>query len=72
MERTENGRGAAKNFMPVPDISKRFLEFLGGESYPCVGAKAGLSRGSIETHEFGTLGDPDNDQPMLQGLQTLP
>ncbi len=27
-----------------------------------------LFRGSIETHEFGELGDCDNDQPMLDSL----
>lgn len=56
------------NLTSVPDTCESFLEFLGGDTYPCVGAKFALTRGSIETHEFGTLGDRDNDQPMLDGI----
>lgn len=44
------------------------MAFLNGTSYPCVGAKSALARGSIETHEFGTLGDRDNDRPLIDGL----
>lgn len=52
----------------APDPGESFLKFIGGDNYPCVGARLALSRGSIETHEFGALGDCDNDQPMLDGL----
>lgn len=52
----------------MPNLDKRFLDFLDDATYPCVGAKAALARGSIQTHEYGTLGDRDNDQPMLDGL----
>ena len=68
MIRTEGSGVAEMNALPVPDICERFLEFLGGDTYPCVGAKSALARGSIETHEFNTLGDRDNDQPILDGL----
>lgn len=51
-----------------PDLCERFLAFLSGATYPCVGAKSALARGSIETHEFGTLGDSNNDQPILDGI----
>jgi len=60
--------GATKVLMPVPDLGESFLELIGGVTYPCVGAKSALARGSIETHEFGTLGDRDNDRPMMEGL----
>jgi uncharacterized protein len=54
--------------VPAPDLGETFLEFLDDDTYPRVGAKSALSRGSIETHEFGALGDCDNDQPMLDSL----
>ena len=49
-------------------LGKHFLNFLDDDSYPCVGAKSALARGSIGTQEFGTLGDRGNDQPMMEGL----
>jgi uncharacterized protein len=52
----------------VPDLGQRFLQFLGEKSYPCVGAKSALTRGSIETHVFGRLGDRANDQLIVDGL----
>lgn len=68
MIRTERSGATKMNLMPVPDLGTSFLEFIGGENYPCVGAKSALARGSIETHEFGTLGDHDNDQTITDGL----
>ena len=63
------GHGATEmNPVHVPDAGERFLSFIGDETYPCVGARMALSRDSIEIHEFGALGDRDNDQPMLEGL----
>ncbi len=56
------------NPAPTSDICEQFLEFLRERSYPCVGAKSASSRGSIEAHEFNTLGDHDNDQLILDGL----
>ncbi|WP_231372999.1 YqcI/YcgG family protein [Thioalkalivibrio sp. AKL10] len=53
---------------PVPDLGGRFLALLAEATYPCVGAKSALARGSIETHEFGALGDPGNDRAILDGL----
>lgn len=53
---------------PVPDLGGRFLALLAEATYPCVGAKSALARGSIETHEFGALGDSGNDRPMLDDL----
>ena len=54
--------------MHVPDLAASFLEFLDGATYPCVGAKSALARESIETHEFGTLGDRANDRPIAVAL----
>lgn len=54
--------------VPALDIGKKFLDFLRDDSYPCVGAKSALARGSIETHEFASLGDRENDQSMLEGV----
>lgn len=52
----------------MPSLGTRFLAFLKDDAYPCVGAKSALARESIETHEFGTLGDHENDQPLMDGL----
>lgn len=68
MIRTEVTGAADRNLIPVPDLCARFLEFLADDSYPCVGAKLALARDTIETHEFGTLDDPGNDEPMADGL----
>ena len=56
------------NLRSGPDLGESFLEFIDSDTYPCVGAKSALARDSIETREFGTLGDSDNDEPMLDGL----
>lgn len=73
MIRTQ-ARGAAahgtteRNLIPGRNLCESFLEFLGGDTYPCVGAKLALSRDTIETHEFRALGDHGNDGPMMDGL----
>ncbi len=54
--------------IPLSDLGKSFLEFLDDPAYPCVGAKSALARGSIQTHEFATLGDRDNDRPVFNAL----
>lgn len=54
--------------MRWPNLGGSFLDFLDEDDYPCVGAKSALARGSIETQEFGRLGDHDNDRPLLAGL----
>lgn len=68
MIRTEGSVDTEVNPMPVSELCASFLEFLGDESYPCVGAKLALARGAIETHEFGDLGDRNNDQQMVDEL----
>lgn len=68
MVSTENSRVSDVNLTPVQDVDKRFFEFIGDATYPCVGAKSALARGSIETHEFAALGDLGNDHVILDGL----
>lgn len=68
MMRTETIRAVRADLMPVPDLGRNFREFLNADDYPCVGAKAGLSQGAIETHEFGPLGDRSNDRLLAAGL----
>ena len=53
---------------PEGGLAERFLSFVGDPSFPCVGSKAALSRGAIETHEFGRMGDRANDAPLLDVL----
>ncbi len=63
------GSGVAEtNLIPIPGLHQKFLDFIADDTYPCVGAKSALARRSLETHEFGTLGDPRNDRPMLDDL----
>lgn len=62
------GRPNETNLMPGSDLGECFLNFIDGATYPCVGAKSALSHGSIETHEFSTLGDSNNDRPLADGL----
>ena len=50
------------------DIGARFLSFVDDPAFSCVGAKAALARGAIETHRFGRLGDRGNDAPLLDAL----
>ena len=49
-------------------LSASFLAFIAEDHFPCVGAKAALSQGAVRTAEFGTLGDADNDQGLLEAL----
>lgn len=56
------------NHNPAINLGESFLAFLGDNAFPCVGAKAALANGSIETHEFGMLGDSANDQMLADGL----
>lgn len=68
MIRKEYSQTIEKIHKPITEIGESFLAFLGDNAFPCVGAKSALAHDSIETHEFGTLGDPDNDQPIADGL----
>lgn len=49
-------------------LCERFLAFVDAAEFPCVGAKAALTRGAIEPHAFGALGRRDNDAPLLDAL----
>jgi|AntRauTorcE11897_2_1112592.scaffolds.fasta_scaffold07808_5 FPC/CPF motif-containing protein YcgG len=68
MTHTEHDRVTEMNSTLVSDLGEIFREFVGGDTFPCVGAKAALSRGSIETADFGMLGDRNDDRPMLDGI----
>lgn len=64
----EDPQATAVIHEPETDIGARFLAFLDDNAYPCVGAKSALAHGSIETHEFCTMGDSANDQQIADGL----
>lgn len=49
-------------------IAVRFLEFVADPAFPCVGSKAALARGAIETCELSRLGERGNDAPLLDRL----
>ena len=68
MIRVEEPRARDINSVPAPDPGERFLAFLDDKAYPCVGAKSALARGSIEIHEYDTLGSHGNDQSLADGL----
>lgn len=65
---TVERRVTDRKLVPAPDLGECFLDWIRGDTYPCVGAKSALARGSIETHEFGPLGERANDRSMLAGL----
>lgn len=52
-------------------LGVRFLNLIDGDNYPCVGAKSALARESIETQQFDTLGQRENDGPLLKGLSSF-
>ncbi len=68
MIRHEDPQSIESIHKPITDLGERFLAFLGDNAYPCVGAKSALAHGSIETHEYGMLGETGNDQPIADGL----
>lgn len=49
-------------------VTTRFLGFVADPAFPCVGSKAALARGAIETCELGRLGDRGNDASLLDSL----
>lgn len=49
-------------------LTAKFLAFVDEDHFPCVGAKAAVSRGALRTAEFSTLGDPLNDRRLLAAL----
>jgi uncharacterized protein len=53
---------------PAGLLTARFLAFIDEDHFPCVGAKAALSRRALRTAEFSTLGDPTNDRSLLAAL----
>jgi uncharacterized protein len=63
LKSTENG-GAR----PAGMLTTKFIAFIDQDYFPCVGAKAALSRGALRTAEFSTLGDPGNDSSLLASL----
>lgn len=60
--------------LPIPAPVSRgvptrdFLDHIAHSAFPCVGSKAALARGAIETLELGRLGDRGNDGVLLDAL----
>ena len=51
-----------------PSLQDAFRDFVGEGAFPCVGAKAALSRGSMDIAELGPLGSRANDAPLLDRI----
>jgi len=49
-------------------LTEQFLNFIDEDSFPCVGAKAALSRGAIHTQELLALGTTATDGMMLDAI----
>lgn len=49
-------------------LSSRFRTHVEAADFPCVGAKAALSRDTLEVHEFEPLGSRSNDGPLLDRI----
>ena len=56
---------------PCVGLSAAFLAFVDDPAFPCVAAKAALSRGTIQVHEFGPLGNRANDAPLLGRIEAF-
>lgn len=57
---------------PVPSnpaLVERFFDRIRAADWPCVGSKAALTKGAIEPHVFGRLGERANDAPLLDALE---
>ena len=50
------------------DLTQTFLDHVADPAFPCVGSKAALARGAIETLELDRLGDRGNDAQLLDAL----
>ena len=48
--------------------TREFLDFIGAQAFPCVGAKSALSRDAIGFHHAGRLGARANDAPLLDRI----
>lgn len=52
----------------TPSRADAFRDFVAADHFPCVGAKAALSRGTMEIAELGRLGSRSNDAILLDGI----
>lgn len=48
--------------------TERLLGFIGADRFPCVGAKAALARGHVDTIELGRLGSTGGDARLLDAI----
>jgi len=51
--------------------AKRFIDRIGGEAFPCVGAKSALARDGITFFDAGDLRTGDADARLLRDLQAF-
>lgn len=66
-----NASAAAPASTTPVSRAARFKQFLDADAFPCVGAKAAMSRGVLEVHEAGALGDARGDAKLLDGLHAF-
>lgn len=52
-------------------LATAFLAFVDDPAFPCVAAKAALSHGTIQVHEFAPLGSRGNDVPLLGRIEAF-
>lgn len=50
-------------------LARGFLDFIADPAFPCVGAKAALARGEVDTLELSPMGQRCNDAPLLDALE---
>ncbi|HZF99021.1 MAG TPA: guanitoxin biosynthesis heme-dependent pre-guanitoxin N-hydroxylase GntA [Pseudoxanthomonas sp.] len=53
---------------PGGTLAKAFVAHVEANEFPCVGAKAALAQGGLQTAEFAALGSRGNDAPLLDRL----
>ncbi len=61
-------QGRTGNARKAGLLSARFRAFIDEDDFPCIGAKAALSRGALCTAEFSMLGDTTSDRCLLGAL----
>lgn len=52
-------------------MQARLHRFLGAASFPCVGARAALARGTLQTMVLAAIGSPANDAILLDAIIAL-
>ncbi len=51
-----------------PNLTERFLSFVGEADFPCVGAKTALNKSQIHVNQYDDIRCPLNETDMLASI----